>query len=166
LRGDEDDDVRIPLVAELADTSGSSNGRVRAAPTGRGTDTADEQLARRIADGDQTALGDLYDRYGRPAYSLARRICADDGIAEDVVQEAFLAVWRAPQRFDAARGTFGSWLLTLVHHKSVDAVRARARSVDAPSRPRRTATSRRSGPALAPTRRRWEQWLQPRSVTR
>jgi RNA polymerase sigma-70 factor (ECF subfamily) len=123
LRGDEDDDVRIPLVAELADTSGSSNGRVRAAPTGRGTDTADEQLARRIADGDQTALGDLYDRYGRPAYSLARRICADDGIAEDVVQEAFLAVWRAPQRFDAARGTFGSWLLTLVHHKAVDAVR-------------------------------------------
>jgi RNA polymerase sigma factor (sigma-70 family) len=73
--------------------------------------------------GDQTALGELYDRYGRPAYSLARRICADDGIAEDVVQEVFLAFWREPRRFDPARGSFGTWLLTLVHHKSVDAVR-------------------------------------------
>ena len=74
-------------------------------------------------DGDQAALGELYDRYGRPAYSLARRICADDGIAEDVVQEVFLAFWREPRRFDPERGSFGTWLLTLVHHKSVDAVR-------------------------------------------
>jgi RNA polymerase sigma factor (sigma-70 family) len=86
-------------------------------------DPADELLVRRIADGDQTALGELYDRYGRPAYSLARRICADDGIAEDVVQEVFLAFWREPRRFDPERGSFGTWLLTLVHHKSVDAVR-------------------------------------------
>ncbi len=60
---------------------------------------------------------------GGPAYSLARRICADDGIAEDVVQEVFLAFWRDPKRFDPERGSFGTWLLTLVHHKSVDAVR-------------------------------------------
>ena len=86
-------------------------------------DPADEPLVRRVADGDQTALGELYDRYGRPAYSLARRICADDGIAEDVVQEVFLAFWRDPMRFDPQRGAFGTWLLTLVHHKSVDAVR-------------------------------------------
>lgn len=89
----------------------------------RPRDPADELLVRRIADGDQTALGELYDRYGRPAYSLARRICADDGIAEDVVQEVFLAFWREPRRFDPERGSFGTWLLTLVHHKSVDAVR-------------------------------------------
>src|SRR4030095_7133376 len=50
-------------------------------------------------------------------------ICADDGLAEDVVQEAFLAFWRDPTRYDAAKGKFGTWLLTLVHHKSVDAVR-------------------------------------------
>nr|WP_246106682.1 sigma-70 family RNA polymerase sigma factor [Pseudonocardia kunmingensis] len=80
-------------------------------------------MVRRVTEGDQEALGALYDRYGRPAYSLARRICADDGIAEDVVQEVFLTFWRNPARFDAARGAFGTWLLTLVHHKSVDAVR-------------------------------------------
>ncbi|TCK21937.1 RNA polymerase sigma factor [Pseudonocardia endophytica] len=78
---------------------------------------------RRIARGDSGALGELYDRFGRPAYSLARRICADDGLAEDVVQEAFLAFWKDPSRYDAAKGRFGTWLLTLVHHKSVDAVR-------------------------------------------
>lgn len=84
---------------------------------------ADDALVRRMAGGDSTALAALYDRYGRPAFSLARRICADEGIAEDVVQEVFLAVWRDPARFDPRRGAFGSWLMTLVHHKSVDAVR-------------------------------------------
>lgn len=89
----------------------------------RPRDPADELLVRRIVDGDQAALGELYDRYGRPAYSLARRICADDGIAEDVVQEVFLTFWKNPGRYDPERGAFGTWLLTLVHHKSVDAVR-------------------------------------------
>jgi RNA polymerase sigma factor (sigma-70 family) len=68
-------------------------------------------------------MGTLYDRHSRQAFSLARRICADNGIAEDVVQEVFLAVWRDPHRFDPERGSFSTWLLTLVHHKAVDAVR-------------------------------------------
>ncbi|MDN5914206.1 MAG: sigma-70 family RNA polymerase sigma factor [Pseudonocardia sp.] len=91
--------------------------------TVRRDDSGDARLAQRIVDGESTALGELYDRFGRPAYSLARRICADDGLAEDVVQEAFLAFWRDPGKFDPAKGKFGTWLLTLVHHKSVDAVR-------------------------------------------
>ncbi len=65
----------------------------------------------------------LYGRYARPAYSLARRICNDVGLAEDVLQEVFLALSREPSRYDPARGTFAAWLLTVVHHKSVDAVR-------------------------------------------
>ncbi|MCE3555337.1 sigma-70 family RNA polymerase sigma factor [Pseudonocardia sp. RS11V-5] len=79
-----------------------------------------------MAEGDERALAEVYDRYGRPAWSLARRICADDGLAEDVVQEVFLTLWRDPARFDAGRGAFVTWLLTLVHHKAVDAVRREA----------------------------------------
>jgi RNA polymerase sigma factor (sigma-70 family) len=114
-------------VAEVAETPEApdrpSRAASRAGANSRRQDPPDEALVRRVVGGDQQALGELYDRYGRPAYSLARRICADDGIAEDVVQEVFLAFWRDPTRFDSARGTFGTWLLTLVHHKSVDAVR-------------------------------------------
>ncbi|WP_245161021.1 sigma-70 family RNA polymerase sigma factor [Blastococcus sp. CT_GayMR16] len=57
------------------------------------------------------------------ALALARRIVKDDGLAEDVVQEAFLAHWRNPASFDPERGSFGTWLLAMVHHKAVDAVR-------------------------------------------
>lgn len=81
-----------------------------------------EQIGERSAD----ALAQLYDRFGRPAYSLARRICVDESLAEDVVQEAFLVVWRDPGRFDPDRGAVSSWLLTLVHHRAVDAVRREA----------------------------------------
>lgn len=112
-------------TAEPPDVPDPGHGRegVTRRSTVRRDDSGDARLAQRIVDGDSTALGELYDRFGRPAYSLARRICADDGLAEDVVQEAFLAFWRDPGKFDPAKGKFGTWLLTLVHHKSVDAVR-------------------------------------------
>jgi len=87
---------------------------------------ADAELVGRVANGDQAAFAELYDRHCRPAYSLARRVCADPEFAEDVVQEAFLAVWRNPRRFDPDRGGFATWLLTLVHHRAVDAVRREA----------------------------------------
>jgi RNA polymerase sigma-70 factor (ECF subfamily) len=80
-------------------------------------------LVTRLANGEARALEQLYDRYSRPAYSLARRITGDAAFAEEVVQEVFLAVWRRPERFNAERGGFAAWLLAAVHHKSVDAVR-------------------------------------------
>jgi RNA polymerase sigma factor (sigma-70 family) len=76
-----------------------------------------------LADGEAAALEQLYDRYARPAYSLARRITGDAAFAEEVVQEVFLAVWRQPERYRPERGGFAGWLLAAVHHKSVDAVR-------------------------------------------
>lgn len=97
----------------------------RRAATGGGSERAaeDVRLVTQLGTGDERALASLYDRYSRPAYSLARRICVDELLAEDVVQEVFLAVWRDPSKYVADRGAFSSWLLTLVHHKAVDAVR-------------------------------------------
>lgn len=76
--------------------------------------------------GDANAVAVLYDRYGRAAYGLAYRITNDATMAEDAVQDAFVSVWRQCGRFDAARGQARSWLLTIVHHKAVDAVRRRS----------------------------------------
>ena len=84
---------------------------------------ADADLLRRIRAGDRTAVDDLYERFRRPAFALARRILADDSLAEDVLQEVFLSVWRDPGAYDRSRGGFSSWLLAVVHHKAVDAVR-------------------------------------------
>ena len=83
----------------------------------------DAEILRRIAAGDPAAVEDLYDRFRRPAFALARRILADDTLAEDVLQDVFLSVWRDPGAFDGRRGSFSSWLLAMVHHKAVDAVR-------------------------------------------
>ena len=68
-------------------------------------------------------LAEVLDRHADRALALARRVVADDALAEDVVQEALLAYWRRPSAYDPARGAFGPWLLGLVHHKAVDAVR-------------------------------------------
>ncbi len=91
-----------------------------ARPPGSASDT---DILRRIAAGDAGAVDDLYDRFRRPAFALARRILADDTLAEDVLQDVFLSVWRDPGAFDGRRGSFASWLLAMVHHKAVDAVR-------------------------------------------
>jgi RNA polymerase sigma-70 factor (ECF subfamily) len=67
----------------------------------------------------------LYDRYSRQAFGLAYRILGDGPSAEDVVQDAFLSVWRQADRIDAARGKLQSYLLTLVHHRAIDVLRSR-----------------------------------------
>jgi RNA polymerase sigma factor (sigma-70 family) len=85
--------------------------------------SGDAEVMRRIRAGDRTAVDDLYQRFRRPAFALTRRILADDALAEDVLQEVFLSVWRDPAAFDRGRGSVASWLLAVVHHKAVDAVR-------------------------------------------
>lgn len=88
-------------------------------------DVDDAVLLRAIQSGDQQAVAGLYDRYSGVAYGLAFRITNDGTQAEDVVQDAFVSVWRQAGRFDPGRGQVRSWLLTIVHHKAVDAVRRR-----------------------------------------
>jgi RNA polymerase sigma-70 factor (ECF subfamily) len=83
----------------------------------------DGELVELVAQKDGGALEALYERYGRPAYSLARRILTEETLAQDVVQEVFLSLWRDARRFDAGRGTVATYLLSMTHHRAVDVVR-------------------------------------------
>ena len=88
----------------------------------------DDQLVKRIADGDASALEQLYDRYVRQCFGLALRILGDALLAEEVVQEVFLKLWSQPGRYAPEKGKFVSWLLSLVHHRSIDELRRRSRT--------------------------------------
>jgi RNA polymerase sigma factor (sigma-70 family) len=84
---------------------------------------SDEAVVALVARSDQSALAELYDRLGRVAYGVALRILRDEKLAEDAVQEGFLAAWRNADRFMPERAKAGTWLLTLVHRRAVDLVR-------------------------------------------
>jgi RNA polymerase sigma-70 factor (ECF subfamily) len=93
----------------------------------RDTDLEDLELHRRLAAGDRGAFDDLYRRYAPSAYGLAYRLTGQQVLAQDVVHDAFLALWRAPEAFDPARGAFRTFFLSLVHHRAVDTVRREER---------------------------------------
>jgi RNA polymerase sigma factor (sigma-70 family) len=84
---------------------------------------SDEAVVALVARSDQSALAELYDRFGRVAYGLALRILRDEKLAEDAVQEGFLAAWRNADRFMPERAKASTWLLTIVHRRAVDLVR-------------------------------------------
>ena len=88
-------------------------------------DARDRELLGRVRDGDPdgSAFRELFRRNAGIAKTVALRVTRSDPIAEEAVQEAFLQLWRAPERFDAARATVRRWLLTLVHARAVDLVR-------------------------------------------
>ena len=86
-------------------------------------DARDEDLLLRVGAGDEQAFRELFGRYAAVANALAFRLVRQAQVAEEIVQEAFLAVWRNPDRYDAARGSVRSWLMGTVHHRAVDAVR-------------------------------------------
>src|SRR4051812_10697400 len=100
---------------------------------GRLEEPADEALLAGLAAGRLEALDTLYDRYRSMAYGIARRITADDALAEDVVQEAFLGAWRAADRYVAGKGSVRTWLLSIVHHRAIDAVRRRRPTSELPA---------------------------------
>jgi RNA polymerase sigma factor (sigma-70 family) len=88
---------------------------------------SDEAVVALTARSDDVALAELYDRYGRAAYGLAFRVLRDDALAEDAVQEAFLAVWQGASRFIPERAKASTWIMTLVHRRAVDLVRREER---------------------------------------
>jgi RNA polymerase sigma factor (sigma-70 family) len=88
---------------------------------------SDEAIVALAARSDETALAELYDRFGRAAYGLAFRVLRDASLAEDAVQEAFLDVWRQADRFVPERARAASWIFTFVHRRAVDVVRREER---------------------------------------
>ncbi|MFC3849720.1 sigma-70 family RNA polymerase sigma factor [Corynebacterium hansenii] len=78
----------------------------------------------RVAAGDRAAFAELYDRFGARVYGMSLRIAVDPKIAEDVAQEAWLAIWDSAATFDADRGSVAGWVLAIAHRRAVDAVRS------------------------------------------
>jgi RNA polymerase sigma factor (sigma-70 family) len=105
---------------------------------------SDEALVALTARADDGALAELYDRFGHVAYGLALRVVRDPALAEDAVQEAFLAIWRSAARFVPERAKASTWILTLVHRRAVDVVRReqprRAEPIEAAPQPSANAT--------------------------
>jgi RNA polymerase sigma-70 factor (ECF subfamily) len=87
---------------------------------------ADEELMQLVSDGDARAFEVIFDRHGGSAFSLAYRMCGRRTMAEDIVQEAFLSMWRTGARYDRGRGSVRSWVLGVVHNRAVDAFRSGA----------------------------------------
>ncbi|MEK7247403.1 MAG: sigma-70 family RNA polymerase sigma factor [Chloroflexota bacterium] len=87
----------------------------------------DEELMQRLVLRDLTAFRTLYARYSSLVYSAALRIVRDTQIAEDMVQEIFLRIWRKPESYTATRGKFATWLTSVSRNRAVDEVRSRGR---------------------------------------
>lgn len=100
----------------------------------RDTVLPDRALVSRMAAGDERALGELYDRHGSAAYSLARAIVGERADAEEVVADAFGQAWRTAGQFDPARGSVAAWLSTITRTRALDLARARGRRARALTR--------------------------------
>jgi len=87
---------------------------------------ADEELMQLVYRGNADAFEVIYDRHCEAAFSLALRMCRQRSLAEDVVQEAFLSLWRSGARYDRNRGSVRTWTLGIVHNRAIDALRRKA----------------------------------------
>ena len=94
--------------------------------TSKGRDfLSDEDLLRRVADRDQSAMAVIFDRHGRLVYSIALRVLKDTAAAEDVMQEIFFRLWQDPTRRGSDRGSLAAWLAVVARNRAVDGLRRR-----------------------------------------
>jgi RNA polymerase sigma-70 factor (ECF subfamily) len=103
---------------------------IETSPVNHGDVNDDMRLVARIRAGDQQAMSELYDRYGKVVYAVALRVLQDAGGAEDVLQDVFLQLWRNPDAFDASRGSLAAWLAVISRHRSIDRLRKRRPETD------------------------------------
>src|SRR6188508_1946205 len=88
---------------------------------------SDSRLMRQLIDGSEDALAGLYDRHAPAVFAAAMRVSRDRGIAAEVVQDTFLALWNRAETFDASRGPLPAWLLTIARNRAIDRLRGAAR---------------------------------------
>lgn len=96
---------------------------LRKVPHARLRAVADEELMQLVRSGDARAFETIFDRHGGHAFSLAYRMCGRSTMAEDIVQDAFLTIWRSADTYDGTRGSVRTWVLGVVHNRAVDAFR-------------------------------------------
>lgn len=94
-----------------------------------GVGGTDALLASRLAAGDDLALAEAFDRFGRAAYGAAMRVVGDGASAQDVVQDVFVELWTHPDRYDPAAGSLRTYLIVLARHRAVDLVRSELRRI-------------------------------------
>jgi len=99
------------------------------APDMQSEDQSEAELMRHVAAGEIGGLETLYDRYHTMAYALALRITTEPGLAEDVVQDSFLGLWRNAARYAEAKGSVRGWLLAIVRHRAIDTIRRQKHGV-------------------------------------
>lgn len=87
--------------------------------------TSDAALLERVRANDQTAMTDLFDRFGGLVYSVGLRVLNDTGQAEDLMQDIFFQVWKNPGSFVEGRGSLGAWLAVVARNRAVDVLRRR-----------------------------------------
>lgn len=106
--------------------------RSRIGSSGKAVAVTDETLLGKIAIGEQDALSALYDRYQGLMYGMATRITGDATLAQDVVQDAFMGIWRNASRYSSERASARTWILSITHHRAVDIIRRRRPASELP----------------------------------
>lgn len=98
--------------------------RLRAVPESDTGEQVEEQLLLRVAQGDEQAFGELYDRVSGQVYGVIRRVLRDPARSEEVAQEVLVEIWRTASRFDPDKGSASTWMLTMAHRRAIDRVRS------------------------------------------
>jgi len=92
--------------------------------------SSDAMLVSAIRSGDEQAMAQLYERYSAIVYSVALRVLGDTGVAEDILQEVFMRLWRSSDTFDATRGSLPGWLAVITRNRAIDSLRKRRPEAD------------------------------------